>query len=243
MFGKRLRFLTMVGAAAAIPYAWFNENLAGTLQSGWESVSDRASRLTSSARSWSSSGWPVSIGTGATGMPYTDPGGESVSTFHPLAEVLSFQVTPRWITDRWPRVSTVRAERDLVGLRVPLVTGTGFDDFAGSLTYYFDAGQRLRRITLHGQTGDDRQLVGMAVQQFGMHPEPNLAAGVYLLRWNAEPMNVLRVSHAPVVEASQPFSKLVVELEINDVGGGYGLSPEGAELLAPDEHVRQWNTL
>lgn len=240
MVGKQLRFLTMVGAAAAIPYAWYNDSLKGTLADGWSSVKESTSRWTSSASSWSTETWPISVGTGPGGGSDVGP---TATSFHPFAEVLQFQVTPRWITDRWPRVSTVRAERDLVGLRVPLVTGTEFHDFAGSLTYYFDATQKLRRITLHGQTGDDRQIVAIATQQFGMHPEPSLAAGVFLLRWNAKPMNVLRISHAPVVKVAQPYSKLLVEFEINDVSGGYGISAEAAEYLVPDEHVRRWNTM
>ena len=101
---------------------------------------------------------PSTVGTPpspAFPQPLAPSGGASQS----LAEVLRFDVSPRWVTDRWPRVSTVHVQPDLEGLRVPLVTGTMASDLLGSLTYYFDRQQRVRRITLHGHTGDERMLV------------------------------------------------------------------------------------
>ena len=238
MFGKRFRFLTMVGIAAGIPYAWFNENFAAAWKNGWNSLQ----RMRSSSNSASVDGptWPVSFSSQAN-LAERDPNAPAATpSIYALTEVLRFDVTPRWVTDRWTRVSTVRAERDLVGMRVPLVTGTQVEDLAGSLTYYFDAEQRLRRLTLHGQTGDDRQIVDHVSRAFGMHPEPHLGAGMYLLRWNAKPMNILRVTHVPVIRADEPHAKLIIELEVNDVHGGYGVSPEFSELLIPDQHVRRW---
>ena len=110
------------------------------------------------------------------------------------------------------------------------------------MTYYFDAGQRLRRITLHGNTGDERSIVELLTKHYKLYSEPNLGAGIYLLRWNTRPLNVLRVSHAPISRVEEPHSKFVVELELNDVGAGYGLSAEFQEILVPDPHVRAWNT-
>ena len=59
-----------------------------------------------------------------------------------LEEVLRFDVTTAWVLSKWPRVSANLAELDMQGYRVPLVTGTGDADVAGSLTYYFNAKQR-----------------------------------------------------------------------------------------------------
>lgn len=239
MFGKRLRILTMIGIAAGIPYAWFNENFGSALKGGWKSLARVAAP--SQGGGSSDSTWPVSFSLSSGATTARDPAAPATpASIHKMEEVLRFDVTPRWVTDHWDRVSSVRAERDLVGMRVPLVTGTDIADFAGSLTYYFDARQRLRRLTLHGHTGDDRPLVELAVKAFGLRTEPHLGAGIHLLRWNAKPMNVLRVTHAPVVRADEPFTKFVVEMEINDVHGGYGLTPEFAQLLIPDQHVRKW---
>ena len=237
MFSRPLRFMAMIAVAAAIPYAWFNENLAGSLKGGWQKISGATSG------NWSRSTWPVSTSGFSVDSHNRDPDSPAIATsVHDLREVLQFRVTPRWVTDHWPRISTVRAERDLVGLRVPLVTGTNLNDFAGSLTYYFDARQHLRRITLHGHTGDDAALVEIMTKHFGLLPEPTLGAGIYILRWNAKPMNVMRVSHAPIIRVHDPHSKLIVELELNDLGAGYGLSPEFSEILVPDQHVRAWST-
>jgi len=238
MFSKRVRFLTTVAAAVGIPYAWFNENLAGSLQSGWSTLRQTVSSWHDGSRPT----WPVSIST-SDGFEVRDPNAPPIeATVQQLREALRFEVTPTWVTRKWPRISTIRAERDLVGLRVPLVTGTESDDFAGSLTYYFDGRHHLRRITLHGQMGDDRALVSLVTEHFGLRPEPTLGAGMYLLRWNAKPMNVLRVSHAPVVRAEVPNAKLIIEMEINDVSAGYGVSPEFSAMLQNDQHVRQWET-
>lgn len=239
MIGRRFRFLAVMAAATGLPYAWFNENVSGKLKSGWNSLSQLGTGQSSSNDTL----WPVSIGTFNPTVASRDPQAPSVTApVQRLADVLRFDITPAWILERWPRVSTVRAERDLLGFRVPLVTGTNVDDVAGSLTYYFNADKRLCRITLHGQTGSDATLVGIVSSSFGMHPEPSLGAGVYLLRWNTRPLNVLRITHAPVVRAEDPYSRFIVELELNDVAGGYGLSPEFTEVLRPDHHVREWRT-
>jgi len=51
-----------------------------------------------------------------------------------LNDVIRFDVSPGWVTSRWPRVTTTLAESGMEGLRVPLVTGTKVDDLAGGLT-------------------------------------------------------------------------------------------------------------
>ena len=73
-----------------------------------------------------------------------------------LGEVINFGATPSWIMTRWPRVTVGLAELDMQGYRVPLVTGTKYDDLAGSLTYYFDQDQRVKLIHFRGTTGDPR---------------------------------------------------------------------------------------
>jgi hypothetical protein len=241
MFGNRMRLMTMLGIAAGIPYMWFNATLRSAAKSGWQSISRASSSLSSTISGSDEPTWPISIDDFSSGFAPRDPKAPAAGiSIHKLEEVLRFDVTPRWVTDQWDRISTIRAERDLVGMRVPLVTGTGVQDIAGTLTYYFDAGHQLRRLTLYGQTGDDRMIANHLVQQFGLRQEPHLGAGMYLLRWNAKPMNVLRVSHSTVIRADEPQARYIVELELNDVYGGYGVSPEFAQLLVPDQHVRRW---
>ena len=242
MLGKRTRFLTMMAAALGIPYAWFNENFSGPLQNTWSSLKGTASAVASKqssdlgpARAWTLPGF-----TTETAATVVNRSAALAPSIHDLAESLRFDVNQRWVVDHWGRVSTVRAEQDLEGLRVPLVTGTNLDDIAGSLTYYFDRQHCVRRITLHGQTGDERTLVAIATKYFGMRAEPSLGPGAYMNRWNATPMNALRISHAPVIRLDAPNTRLIIDLELNDLRAGYGLSAEFTQLLQGDQHIRRW---
>jgi uncharacterized protein DUF6690 len=141
---------------------------------------------------------------------------------------------------RWSRVSTVLADFDLEGLRVPLVSGTNLDDLAGSLTYYFDKQHHVQRITFHGYTGDERKLADLASRQFYLKPVQSLHAALLLSKWNGEPTSVLRVTLASVVRADSPNTRLEVMLEINRPSANYRLSPEMKDLLERDRLAGRW---
>lgn len=239
MFGKRTRLVTMVAASAAIPYAWYNESISGPVRNTFNTLKESVSSPSSSA-AYRPTG---AAGFGAPdtrGGPHRSDGTPLTSPYLPLAAVLRFDVTPRWVTQQWPRVSTVHAKSELIGFRVPLVTGIERHDVTGALTYFFDAHQRLQRITLQGQTGDERQLTALA-SRFGLKTEPSLTAGMLLARWNGRPINVLRIVHAPVIRADEPTAKYLVDLELNDPTTPYGLSPETAQMLEHDALVKRWD--
>lgn len=241
MFGKQIRVLTMLAAALGIPYVWFNEHFSASVRNTWNAVKTRGSSWTAGNASdqGPSRGGFSSTGASSGSATAASSSSQLAPPLHQLTEVLRFDVTPSWVTQQWTRVSTVHAEGDLNGLRVPLVTGTQLHDIAGALTYYFDRQHRVRRITLHGQTGDESMLVDLATKYFGLHPEPALGAGMFVRRWNATPMNALRISHAPVVRADSPNTRLVVELELNDVTANYGLSADFVQLIEHDQQVRR----
>ena len=157
-----------------------------------------------------------------------------------LEEVFRFDVRPAWVTSRWSRVSTVLSERQLQGLRVPLVTGTDLDDLAGSLTFYFDHQRQLRRLAFSGRTGEPRRLVALLTERFGFQTVPDLGAGLYLVRWNGIPMSALRVAHAPVIRSADPLSHFEIELEINRPDTGYRLSPRLEKILLQDRALYRW---
>jgi hypothetical protein len=157
-----------------------------------------------------------------------------------LGDIIQSDVTPQWIMQRWSRVSTIHNEPGMAGFRVALVTGTDIDDIAGSLTFYFDNQQRLRRITFDGLTGDDSKLVKIAAQRFNLHPEPALGAGLYIARWNGQPTGVLRISHASVLRSQRPHERLEVMFELNQPGVGYGLSAHAQETLNRDRLTNRW---
>ena len=84
-----------------------------------------------------------------------------------FAEVFRFDMTPNHVMERWEQVSAGLSHLNLQGYRVPLVTGVDDTDLAGSLTYYFDPRQNLRRITFVGTTANPLRLSQFLVQQYG----------------------------------------------------------------------------
>jgi len=84
-----------------------------------------------------------------------------------FAEIFRFDLTPNHIMDRWEQVSASLRHLDLHGYRVPLVTGIEQTDLAGSLTYYFDTRQQLRRITFVGTTANPLRLSQFMMNQYG----------------------------------------------------------------------------
>ena len=142
-----------------------------------------------------------------------------------LEGVLRFDITPRWIMDNWPHVSTTRTDGELDGLRVPLITGTRPQDVAGSLTYYFDKQRVVQRVALDGVVGDDRHLVSVVTRVFHLEPEPQAGVGVFVSKWNGEATSALWIRRLPVVSADNPYQKFEFALELNRPSHYFGLSP------------------
>ena len=157
-----------------------------------------------------------------------------------MREVMRFDINPDWVVNRFARVSTVLGDLSLRGLRVPFVTGTQANDVAGTLTYYFDGGGKLQRLTIHGFTGDPRRLVTALTQHYGLQSEPNLEAGVYTKRWNGFPVHFLRLSHAPVVYSDAVHNKYTVFLELNHPNLAYGISDEARKIVTADQATGRW---
>ncbi|MEO8495680.1 MAG: DUF6690 family protein, partial [Planctomycetota bacterium] len=154
MFGRSIRFLVLLSAAVGIPYAWFNQDFAPAVKTklqGWTTALKE--------KDWSFGGSAATEPTQTflrrdklTGVSFAPSDTTSVLTggIGELEHILQFNVTPEWIVQRWSRVSTIRSDTGLDGLRVALVTGTNLEDVAGSLTYYFDKQRQLRRVTFDG---------------------------------------------------------------------------------------------
>ena len=157
-----------------------------------------------------------------------------------LREVMRFDISPDWVINRFARVSTVLADLNLEGLRVPIVTGTRADDLAGTLTYYFDKQGKLQRLTIHGFTGHPAKLAGTMMQHYGLQNEPSLEAGVYTRRWNGLPVHFLRMTHAPVVYSDAVHQKYTVFLELNQPNLAYGISDQAKRIVASDRGSGRW---
>jgi hypothetical protein len=142
------------------------------------------------------------------------PGLEGASVRN-LTDVLNFNVTPGWVMQRWPRVSTGLAHLQLQGYRVPLVTGTAESDLAGSLTYYFNAQQQVQRITFCGTTGDSRKLADVLTGQFHLTRRLTNDPGLMVyegVQPNGKPSSGCSIRLAPVVTATDANRRFQVDL-------------------------------
>ncbi len=136
---------------------------------------------------------------------------------HDMAEVFRFDLSPRWITENWPRVSTALGQLQLQGYRVPLVTGPAEDDLAGSLTYYFNPWQQLQRITFIGTTGDVRRVITLMTTQHGFARRLTNDPGQFIYEAPGEtnqPRGVLWIRQFPVLKADRPHERYEIHLTI-----------------------------
>ena len=130
--------------------------------------------------------------------------------------VFRFEITPEWILAHWPSVSTGLAQLQLEGYRVPLVTGTGQQDVAGALTYYFDARQRLQRINFVGVSGDPRRLIGHAQRSLPHDAAADQRSGSGSLRGpDGRPRPRERITSAVApVESSGAYRRYEIEMSL-----------------------------
>ena len=185
--------------------------------------------------------WDYTLGTPTLPQlqqqPNASVGGGTVTD---LREVLRFDIVPGWLPQRFARVSTVTSNVQMDGLRVPLITGTQSKDIAGTLTYYFDAAQSLKRINLHGLTGDPTQLANLMVQFYQLKPEQSLGGQLFTARWNNRVTSVMQISPAPIIYAGADHSKYIIFLELNQPSNQYGLSDEASEILRTSQATQRW---
>lgn len=185
--------------------------------------------------------WDYTLGTPTLSQiqqqPNTAVGGGVV---YDLREVLRFDIVPGWLPQRFARVSTVTSNVQMDGLRVPLITGTQQKDIAGTLTYYFDSSQTLKRINFHGLTGDPTQLANLMVQFYQLKPEQSLGGQLFTTRWNNRITSVMQISPAPIIYAGADHSKYIIFLELNQPTNQYGLSDEASEVLRSSQSTQRW---
>ena len=212
MVSRRMWFAGLATALAA-PYLAFEAKLPSLMQPGSEPAWLNASAGTAASETQSFA---------------DDP--QLLTPTVSLTEILRFDVTPEWVVARWPRVATVVGELEWSGMRVPLITGETPQDIVGSLTYYFDGRQQLKRILPEGYCGDERAIVALAMQSFNLQPEASLHGGLYAARWSRQPVSVLAVQYAPTVNADSSHRRHVI-LELNRPEGQWRLSLQMQALL------------
>lgn len=135
-----------------------------------------------------------------------------------LAEILRFDLTPAWVTQRWPRVMNSRhAAGELQAYRVPLVGSSKIGSLTGALTYYFTEEQKLQGIQFYGNAADAQPLANFLISQHGLQRyksgDPSLK--LYELRRDGKAMSQLLVRTAPLIDASQPAGRFRVEFVLD----------------------------
>lgn len=241
-FQKPMGVVSLIGSAIVGPYFYFG---------GTEAPS------TAPVPSAQSSADPTAYLTGYAGQPniavgptaaYSDQQYPSqlqspsltnapVSDFR---EVLRFDVTPAWVPQHFNRVTTVLADTRLDGLRVPFVSGTQPTDIAGSLTYFFDSQQALRRIQLIGRCGDPSILVNLMLQYYHLQAEPSLGGHLYTSRWNNRVTSVMQLTPAPVIYSHDVHSRYEIFLELNQPTVDYALTAEAEQILRNANLTQRW---
>jgi hypothetical protein len=210
MFSRPMLFLGVLVAAVAVPYVLLDENLAASARGQWDRLVGRTED--------EDDGWHHSASIPGAPSPYfaTSPVGTTPVT---IEQVFRFDVTPRWVLARWPRASTVAGEPEQLGMRMAIVTGTGPNDVAGSLTYYFDPHHHVQRITFEGLTRDPRRLLATVVTPYALKSQPTTEAAHYVAGDPREPTSEVIVSHPSLFDpgASAPLTEISVDLSRGDI--------------------------
>jgi hypothetical protein len=247
---KPVLLAAILAGAAGGPYVSSETQLGRTLKQSltslWDAAPGHGSASNSSLAHFDNETlWNYNGGNGSSEHQLASLRGPDSGTLvggpiHDLRDVLRFDISPRWVSDHFTRVSTVLAELNLDGLRVPIVTGTADVDLAGTLTYYFDRQQRLQRINLQGFTGEPQRVTDLLVRDYYLQPQAALGGGLYVTRWNGQVTSLLKVSPAPIIYADSPRSRYSVFLEINQPSMPYGLSHAASTIVGADRETYRW---
>lgn len=240
MIVRRLALAGLLGGAAAGPY------VASQAPDAWENAwgpSSTAAQVEGQPTDpLAGIGGPPDLSApGGPGSPiYKSPASLAGPVGLPLERALDWNVTRNWVYEHWARKSTGLADPTLYGVRVPLVTGAGMTDLAGSLTYYFDRTGALQRIRLHGRTADTSRIVQLAASRFGMQQRQPLSAGDQLFQAvvGDKLRGELRTRPDGTLWATSPHDSFDVKFEVTRPGGEYTVKPQVPKFEIPSAAPR-----
>jgi len=132
-----------------------------------------------------------------------------------MGEVFRFDVGTGWVMQRWARVSTGMSQLQLQGYRVSLVTGTGRDDLAGALTYYFNPSQQVQTITFSGTTGDATKLIRFLNKRYGLSRRIANDPGLFVYELpdaEGKVRSSLKVRTTGILKANEPYKRFDLDL-------------------------------
>jgi hypothetical protein len=232
-------FFAVLLAAVVVPYVLLDEHLAQTVRGGWNGLLGRAGEEKEDLLDrLNHAGYSPASGVSAGSPAVT------------IEQAFRFDLTPQWVTSRWPRVSTILGDPDQLGMRVALVTGTRPDDVAGSLTYFFDQHHHLQRITFEGLTRDPRRLLAAVVTPYGLKSQPTTDAAHYIAGDPANPTSEVLVQHLPVLVADSEAARAEVSVDLRraeakgrrraEAKGGRRTSDPGPDAKLLPSDYRRW---
>jgi hypothetical protein len=153
---------------------------------------------------------------------------------HSVAEVFRFDVAKEWVYGNWARKSTGLADPELFGVRVPLVTGTGLADLAGSLTYAFNQQGQVQHISFLGRTADTTQLIQFVTTTYQLERRDAPAGEqLYQIGSGDQVQSELRTRPESVLWSASPHGSFVVELELERPGSNRYLPSRTPKLAIP----------
>lgn len=215
-YNKTMLYLGGLALAVAGPIGMFRAtDMARGIRKSWAPNANATTNATSQQPNQADSPTGGAVASPLAGSPARASDTRPLPT---LEEVLRFDVTVEWVMQRWPRVSAGLPHLQLRGYRVALVTGGKMTDVAGSLTYYFNAGQTVERITLRGTTGDPTRLVQVVASRYHFARRLTNDPGLVLLESvdaNNQPAGTLKMRSADIIKASQPYSRYTIDLVID----------------------------
>ncbi|MEO0531986.1 MAG: DUF6690 family protein [Planctomycetota bacterium] len=234
MMARSLGLAGLLGAAVGGPYVVSQANN-GNLESPWGSpqAAEPATPDTVAVPAFDRSALEDPNGPGAE--VYKSPAALAGPVGITLEQALDWNITKNWVYRHWARKSTGLADPTLFGVRVPLVTGSGMTDVAGSMTYYFDNAGVLQRMRLRGLTADTSRIVHFATTRLGMQPRQPFSPGdqlfqaIEIKRLRAE----LQTTPESVLWATQPHGSFGVRLEATRPGSDYYVTPQVPEFRVP----------
>ena len=248
MSGKFILFVVLLAAAGIVPYVVSEERWVEKLENIWGRVADASDSSEQSTREGDEEDGSESEPTPALAWQtlntsfHTAVAAPSTATTQPhvdipLPHVLNFRATPEWIRSTWDRVTSRVGEPELYGWRVPYYRSS--DDFAGSVTYYFDEAKRVQRILLHGYTSDPRELVQIATSYYQMTRLNTTEGDLYVATIGGQRIGALQVTYAPLLNGRHHEKECEVTLEINRQGSSYGMSREFRDRIQDTQRLNE----
>lgn len=237
MILRRLAFAGLLGGAAAGPYV--ASQAPGALEGVWGPNNGAAA-----AEADPVPGALASPNLGAPGGPgspiYKSPAPLGGPVGLSLEQAFDWNVTRNWVYSQWARKSTGLADPTLFGVRVPLVTGSGMTDLAGSLSYYFDRNGAVQRIRFQGRTADTSRIIHLAATRFGMQPrQPNTPGDQLLQSVEGNQLRgELRTRPEGTLWATSPHSSFDVRFEATRNGSPYTVAPDLLKFEVPPDTPR-----